>query len=63
MLNSDHANFPRASFIRRLGAMAYDSMLAVAVYMCAGALGFGVFFALQSSGLIDSKCNILTVKT
>lgn len=52
MLNSDHANFPRASFIRRLGAMAYDLMLAVAVYMCAGALGFGVFFALQSSGLI-----------
>lgn len=52
MLNSDHANFPRASFVRRLGAMAYDSMLAVAVYMCAGALGFGVFFALQSSGLI-----------
>ncbi|MGK0410722.1 MAG: putative RDD family membrane protein YckC [Shewanella psychromarinicola] len=52
MLNSDHANFPRASFFRRLGAMTYDSMLAVAVYMFAGAVGFAVFLGLQSSGLI-----------
>jgi uncharacterized RDD family membrane protein YckC len=52
MLNSDHANFPRASFFRRLGAMIYDSLLAVAVYMFAGALGFALFFGLLSSGLI-----------
>ncbi|QDE32225.1 MULTISPECIES: RDD family protein [Shewanella] len=52
MFNSDHANFPRASFFRRLGAMMYDSVLAVAVFMFAGALGFGIFFGLHSSGLI-----------
>ncbi|MDD8058874.1 MULTISPECIES: RDD family protein [Shewanella] len=52
MLNSEHANFPRASFVRRAGAIIYDSLLAVAVYMFAGAIGFGVFFALQSTGMI-----------
>ncbi|QIR15351.1 RDD family protein [Shewanella aestuarii] len=52
MLNSDHANFPRAGFFRRLGAMIYDLLLAVAVYMLAGAIGFGFFFGLTSIGLI-----------
>ena len=52
MLNSEHANFPRAGFFRRLGAAIYDLLLAVAVYMCAGAIGFGFFFGLHSAGLI-----------
>ena len=55
MFNSDHANFPRASFVRRLGAMIYDSVLAVAVFMFAGALGFGIFFGLYSTGIIPSN--------
>ncbi|QQX82447.1 RDD family protein [Shewanella sp. KX20019] len=53
MPNSDHANFPRAGFVKRCGAITYDLLLAVAVYMVAGALGFGVFTALVSTGLID----------
>ena len=53
MPNREHANFPRAGFFRRCGAAAYDLLLAVAVYMIAGAIGFGVFTALTSSGLID----------
>lgn len=53
MLNTEHANFPRASFLRRLGAMIYDFLLAVAVYMVAGAMGFGLFMALTSSGLVS----------
>ena len=53
MLNAEHANFPRASFIRRLGAMIYDALLAVAVYMIAGAIGFGVFYGLHTAGIIS----------
>ncbi|MGL5046759.1 MAG: RDD family protein [Shewanella sp.] len=53
MLNTEHANFPRAGFFRRLGAAVYDSMLAVAVFMVAGALGFGGFFGLTTSELIS----------
>ncbi|MCF1426835.1 MAG: RDD family protein [Shewanella sp.] len=52
MHNPEHANFPRAGFFRRLGAMAYDLMLAVAVYIFAGAIGFGLFTLLVKAGLI-----------
>jgi uncharacterized RDD family membrane protein YckC len=52
MHTRDHANFPRAGFFRRLGAMIYDLLLAVAVYMLAGALGFGLFTLLTTSGLL-----------
>ncbi|QLE84490.1 MULTISPECIES: RDD family protein [Shewanella] len=52
MSNFEHANFPRAGFFRRIGAIVYDLLLAVAVYMIAGAIGFGVFTALTSSGMI-----------
>ncbi|WP_207819194.1 RDD family protein [Parashewanella curva] len=54
MINTEHANFPRASFLRRLGAMIYDSLLAVAIYMFAGAIGFGVFAVLVSTGVLNS---------
>ncbi len=53
MPNSEHANFPRAGFFRRCGAIVYDLLLAVAVYMIAGAIGFGVFTALTSYGVIN----------
>ncbi|MCE9677883.1 RDD family protein [Shewanella sp. AS1] len=55
MSNHEHANFPRASFTRRLGAIIYDLLLAVAVYMVAGALGFGLFLLLTNSGLISME--------
>ncbi|MEZ9594789.1 RDD family protein [Shewanella sp. 10N.261.52.F9] len=51
--NNEHANFPRAGFFKRCGAIIYDLLLAVAVYMVAGAIGFGIFIALTYSGLID----------
>ena len=51
--NNEHANFPRASFTRRLGAIIYDLLLAIAVYMISGAIGFGVFVTLISTELID----------
>ncbi len=47
MLNAEHANFPRAGFFRRLGAIIYDLLLAVAVYMFSGAIGFGFFLDSQ----------------
>ncbi|MBR9726563.1 RDD family protein [Shewanella intestini] len=53
MINTEHANFPRASFVRRLGAMVYDLFLAVAVYVCAGAIGFGIFYALFTANLVS----------
>ncbi|GGI70209.1 RDD family protein [Shewanella gelidii] len=52
MHNSEHANFPRASFVRRLGAMLYDLLLAVAVYMLVGTIGFAIFTALVKLQII-----------
>ncbi|QUN05059.1 RDD family protein [Shewanella yunxiaonensis] len=42
-----YANLPRAGLGRRLGAACYDLLLAAAVYVFAGILGFA-FFALTS---------------
>ncbi|MCD8551219.1 MAG: RDD family protein [Shewanella xiamenensis] len=53
MLNAEHANFPRAGFFRRLGAMIYDLLLAVAVYMVFGTIGFGIFTGLISVGILS----------
>ncbi|MGL4612833.1 MAG: RDD family protein, partial [Shewanella sp.] len=53
MLNTEHANFPRAGFFRRLGAACYDLLLAIAVFMVAGAIGFGLFFGLTTTGLVS----------
>ncbi|BDM63441.1 RDD family protein [Shewanella sp. NFH-SH190041] len=55
MYNPEHANFPRAGFFRRLGAMVYDLLLAIAVYVFCGTLGFGLFALLAGSGLIDMQ--------
>ncbi|MBT1444420.1 RDD family protein [Shewanella sp. JM162201] len=53
MINHEHANFPRAGFFRRLGAMVYDIMLAAAVWILAGIVSFVVFAVLVNSGIID----------
>lgn len=50
---SEHANFPRASFLRRLGAMVYDFLLAIAVYVFFGALGFAAFTGFIYLGFIE----------
>ncbi|WP_371377913.1 RDD family protein [Thalassotalea aquiviva] len=44
--------FPRAGFRRRLGSYIYDFLLSIAVYMCAGAISFGVFGLLFAQGII-----------
>jgi len=62
MLNAEHANFPRAGFFRRLGAMIYDLLLAVAVYMFSGAIGFGIFFGLTASGLVSMNGLALSMR-
>ncbi|MBE8167298.1 MAG: RDD family protein [Shewanella sp.] len=53
-ITPEHADFPRAGFIKRLGAAVYDLLLAVAVYMVAGAIGFGVFVVLIETGMINA---------
>ncbi|MGL4475898.1 MAG: RDD family protein [Shewanella sp.] len=53
MITPEHANCPRAGFLRRLGACCYDLLLAVAVYMLSGAIGFGIFTLVVNSGLIS----------
>ncbi|MBY5992320.1 RDD family protein [Ferrimonas balearica] len=50
---SSLANAPRASLGRRLAAWIYDFMVALAVYMLAGAALFALFSLLVSVGLID----------
>lgn len=57
MHNTAHANFPRASFERRLGAIIYDLLLAIAVYIVFGAIGIGIFAFFISIGLIPLDQN------
>lgn len=40
MKNEEHANFPRAGFVRRLGALGYDFLVGSAVYAVAHFIGF-----------------------
>lgn len=47
--------FPRAGFRRRLAAWVYDVLIAFAVYMVAGAVGFGIFALLVNSGVINGN--------
>ncbi len=42
MKNEEHANFPRAGFVRRLGALGYDFLVGSAVYAVAHFCAFGV---------------------
>ncbi|TKB46956.1 RDD family protein [Thalassotalea mangrovi] len=49
------SGYPRAGFRRRFGSWGYDVLVAIAVYMCAGAISFGIFGALFSAGIIDNQ--------
>ncbi|GAA5133932.1 RDD family protein [Thalassotalea piscium] len=49
----DYTQFPRAGLLRRLASGVYDLLLAIAVYMVAGALGFAIFAIFAAMGLVD----------
>lgn len=55
MSSNEFTQFPRAGFIRRLASYIYDLLLAVAVYMVAGALSYGIFGLLYAQGIIDNQ--------
>ncbi|MEW6983989.1 RDD family protein [Colwelliaceae bacterium 6471] len=45
--------FPRAGFIRRFSSWIYDVLLACAVYMTAGFIGFLIFAVLTHFGVVN----------
>ncbi|MGB1199334.1 MAG: RDD family protein [Thalassotalea sp.] len=49
----DFTSFPRAGLFRRLASWVYDLLLAIAVYMVAGAGGFLIFAIFAHFGLVD----------
>ena len=49
----DYTNFPRAGFMRRFASWIYDVLLACAVYMVAGAMGFLIFYLFAYYGFVD----------
>jgi len=51
--NLPSVTFPRAGFRRRFGGWFYDFLLAIAVYMVAGAASFGIFYSLIQFGIIN----------
>ncbi|WP_448211880.1 RDD family protein [Colwellia sp. MEBiC06753] len=50
-----YTDFPRAGFFRRLGSWIYDVLIALSVYMIAGAIGFGLFALAAKFGLVDMQ--------
>ncbi|MFW8592171.1 RDD family protein [Glaciecola sp. 2405UD65-10] len=49
------SNFKRAGFIRRLAAMVYDALIAVAVGMLAALILIGVLTALLENGVLSKQ--------
>lgn len=49
----DYTQFPRAGLFRRLASWIYDFLLAMAVYMVAGAVGFAIFGIFYHFNLVD----------
>lgn len=54
-MTTTHENFPRAGFIRRLAAMVYDSLIAIAVGMCAGLVIIVILVILLHTGILDMQ--------
>ena len=48
-------NFPRAGFRRRFGSWIYDVLIAIAVYMFAGAISFLLFNLFIKFGVINMQ--------
>lgn len=52
---SKEIDFPRANFIRRIAAMIYDALVAVAVGMCAGLTFLVIMLICFQTGVIDNS--------
>ncbi|WP_286263187.1 RDD family protein [Thalassotalea atypica] len=52
MSSTEYSQFPRSGFVRRFASWVYDLLLAIAVYMVAGAFGFGLFALAANTGLV-----------
>ncbi|WP_448546532.1 RDD family protein [Thalassotalea fusca] len=48
-----YQDFPRAGFRRRFASWIYDVLVAIAVYMVAGAIGFFIFKGFAELGLVN----------
>ena len=53
MTSINYNDFPRAGFRRRMASWMYDFLTAVAVYMVAGAISFGLFTLCYKYGLVN----------
>lgn len=51
----DTVNFPRAGFFRRLAAIIYDLLVAIAVAMCAAMVMIITLVILLASGVLDMQ--------
>ncbi|WP_206483414.1 RDD family protein [Thalassotalea sp. G2M2-11] len=49
------STFPRAGLFRRIASWVYDALVAIAVYMVAGAFGFLIFALFAYFGFIDMQ--------
>ena len=54
-MQASNPNFPRAGFFRRLAAMIYDILVAVAVGMCAAMVIIVVMVILLENGVLDKQ--------
>ncbi|GGO65391.1 RDD family protein [Bowmanella pacifica] len=52
---TEQAAFPRAGFLRRLAAMIYDALVALAVFMVAGILITVLLIILLENGVLDKQ--------
>ena len=50
---TSYTTFPRAGFRRRVASWLYDALLAIAVYMTAGAASFLIISLLVHFGVFD----------
>ena len=55
MTDFPQKKFPRAGFRRRFGSWVYDVLIALAVYMVAGAIAFLLFNILIKFGVINMQ--------
>jgi len=55
MTSTSSNEFPRAGFRRRFGSWVYDVLIAIAVYMVAGAVSFFLFNLFIRFGAIDMQ--------
>lgn len=55
LMTTTTTEFPRAGFRRRFGSWVYDVLIAIAVYMAAGAVSFLLFNIFIRYGLINME--------